>query len=81
MAEIMTTLTIPELLERIEYPDRDGLPMSENTLQWYWMVLGAEQQQRRAEQQQQAANQEKARADRLAEKLRALGIDPDTDAT
>lgn len=35
----MTTLTIPELLERIEYPDRDGLPMSDNTLQWYWMVL------------------------------------------
>ena len=35
----MTTLTIPELLERIEYPDCDGLPMSDNTLQWYWMVL------------------------------------------
>ncbi len=35
----MTTLTIPELLERIEYPDSDGLPMSDNTLQWYWMVL------------------------------------------
>ncbi|MFM9960234.1 MAG: Uma2 family endonuclease [Planctomycetaceae bacterium] len=35
----MTTLTIPELLERIEYPDSDGLPMSDNTLQWFWMVL------------------------------------------
>lgn len=35
----MTTLTIPELLERIEYPDSDGQPMSDNTLQWYWMVL------------------------------------------
>src|SRR5712691_2219426 len=35
----MTTLTIPELLERIEYPESDGLPMSDNTLQWYWMVL------------------------------------------
>ena len=35
----MTTLTIPELRERIEYPDCDGLPMSDNTLQWYWMVL------------------------------------------
>ena len=35
----MTTLAIPELVERIEYPDSDGLPMSDNTLQWYWMVL------------------------------------------
>ncbi len=35
----MTTLTIPELLERIEYPDSDGLLMSDNTLQWFWMVL------------------------------------------
>ena len=35
----MTTLTIPELLERIEYPDSDGLPMCDNTLQWFWMVL------------------------------------------
>ena len=35
----MTTLTIPELLERIEYPDSDGLPMSDNTLQWFWIVL------------------------------------------
>lgn len=35
----MTTLTIPELLERIEYPDSDGLPMADTTLQWSWMVL------------------------------------------
>ena len=35
----MTTLTIPELLERIEYPESDGLPMSDNTKQWNWMVL------------------------------------------
>ena len=35
----MTSLTIPELLERIEYPDSDGLPMCDNTLQWFWMVL------------------------------------------
>lgn len=35
----MTTLTIPELLERIEYPDCDGQPMSDSTLQWFWMVL------------------------------------------
>ena len=35
----MTTLTIPELLERIEYPESDGQPMADNTLQWFWMVL------------------------------------------
>ena len=35
----MTTLTIPELAEHIEYPDSDGLPMCDNTLQWFWMVL------------------------------------------
>lgn len=35
----MTTLSISELLERIEYPESDGQPMSDNTLQWYWMVL------------------------------------------
>ena len=35
----MTTLTIPELLERIEYPESDGLPMSNNTEQWDWMML------------------------------------------
>ena len=39
LAAIMTTLTIPELLERIEYPECDGLPMSDNTEQWDWMVL------------------------------------------
>ena len=38
-----------------------------------------EQERQRAERQQQLADQEKARADRLAEKLRALGIDPDAD--
>ncbi len=35
----MTTLSIPELLERIEYPESDGLPMSDNTEQWNWMTL------------------------------------------
>lgn len=35
----MTTLTIPEPLERIEYPDSDGLPIAENTLQWFWIVF------------------------------------------
>jgi hypothetical protein len=37
----------------------------------------AEQEYQRAEQEQQRAEQERQRADRLADKLRALGIDPD----
>jgi Uma2 family endonuclease len=37
----------------------------------------AEQESQRAEQESQRAEQEKRRADRLAEQLRALGIDPD----
>ncbi len=37
----------------------------------------AEQEKQRAEQEKQRAEQEKQRADRLAEKLRALGVDPD----
>jgi len=36
----------------------------------------AEQERQRAEQEYQRAEQERQRADRLAEKLRALGIDP-----
>ncbi|MBD2206870.1 Uma2 family endonuclease [Calothrix sp. FACHB-1219] len=38
----------------------------------------AEQEKQRAQQQQQLAEQEKQRAERLATKLRELGIDPDT---
>lgn len=38
----------------------------------------AEQQEQRAEQEKQRAEQEKQRSDRLAAKLRELGIDPDT---
>ncbi|MEO1134886.1 MAG: Uma2 family endonuclease [Cyanobacteria bacterium J06639_1] len=37
----------------------------------------AERQQARAEQESQRAERERARADQLAERLRALGIDPD----
>ena len=37
----------------------------------------AEQERQRAEQERQRAEQEKVRADRLAAKLRELGIDPD----
>ncbi|HZZ76912.1 MAG TPA: Uma2 family endonuclease [Gemmataceae bacterium] len=36
----------------------------------------AEQEKQRAEQEKQRAEQEKQRAERLAEKLRALGVDP-----
>ena len=37
----------------------------------------ADQEQQRADQEQQRADQEQQRADRLAEQLRAMGIDPD----
>ncbi len=37
----------------------------------------AEQERQRAEQERQRAEQERQRADRLAERLRALGIDPE----
>jgi Uma2 family endonuclease len=37
----------------------------------------ADQEKQRAEQEKQRAEQEKQRAEKLAEKLRALGIDPD----
>ena len=37
----------------------------------------AEQERQRAEQEHQRAEQERQRADRLAEQLRAMGIDPD----
>ena len=36
----------------------------------------AEQERQRAEQEQQRAKQEQQRADRLADKLRELGVDP-----
>jgi len=39
--------------------------------------LRAEQEQQRAEQERLRAEQERQRADRLAAKLRELGIDPD----
>ncbi len=35
------------------------------------------QEKQRAEQEKQRAEQQKQRADRLAEKLRAMGIDPE----
>jgi len=38
----------------------------------------AQQEKARADQEAQRANQEKARADRLAAKLQALGIDPES---
>ena len=40
--------------------------------------LRAEQQKQRAEQQQQRAEQAELKAVQLAERLRAMGIDPDT---
>ena len=40
----------------------------------------AEQERQRAEQERQRVEQERQRADRLAARLRALGIDPDAEA-
>lgn len=52
--------------------DGDRLPTSNEA---------AEQAQQQAEQAQQQAEQERLRAQRLAEQLRALGIDPDAEET
>jgi Uma2 family endonuclease len=40
----------------------------------------ADQEQQRADQEQQRADQERQRAERLAERLKALGVDPDNGA-
>ncbi|NEP16205.1 MAG: hypothetical protein F6J97_04790 [Leptolyngbya sp. SIO4C1] len=42
-----------------------------------WSSEKAEQERQRAEQERQRAEQERQRADALAEKLKALGVDPD----
>ncbi|MEY2913457.1 MAG: hypothetical protein RLZZ184_2766 [Cyanobacteriota bacterium] len=63
-----------------KYQDTEGL-----WLRWYnenddWIPTLAErveQEKQRAEQEKQRAEQEKQRADKLAEKLRALGINLD----
>src|SRR4051794_20596997 len=34
----MSTTTRPNAPEEVEYPDSDGEPMAENTLQWEWIV-------------------------------------------
>lgn len=51
-------------------------------LRWYdetgnWISTQLEQERRRAERETQRAEQEKQRADKLAAKLRQLGINPD----
>jgi len=40
----------------------------------------ADQEQQRAEQERKRAEQERERAERMAQRLRALGIDPDEPA-
>ncbi|MCS6814423.1 MAG: hypothetical protein NZ772_12765, partial [Cyanobacteria bacterium] len=42
-----------------------------------WAVELVEQERQKAEQERQRAEQERQRADRLAELLRAQGIDPE----
>ncbi len=46
----------------------------------HWIPTEAEQERQRAEQERQRAEQERQRAERLAERLRALGVNPDDDA-
>jgi hypothetical protein len=60
----------------VYYPDSDGEPMSENDVQYRWIVMLrgnlAVIHRRRAEEE------EKQRARNLEAKLRELGIDPDS---
>jgi len=56
--------------------------IEENWLRWYdtegnWISTDAEYMQQQLERERQRAGQERQRADRLAERLRAAGIDPD----
>lgn len=53
-----------------------------NWLRWYgedgqWLPTEAERENRRAEAERQRADEERRRGERLAERLRALGIDPE----
>ncbi|BCW94526.1 MAG: hypothetical protein WHS44_04535 [Fimbriimonadales bacterium] len=54
----------------IEYPSTDGEPLAQNTRQYRWVVTiqGAAET---------PANRTGARAERLAQKLRELGIEPE----
>jgi Uma2 family endonuclease len=54
-------------------------PDGKRFLTFVELVQQQEEAQRRAEDEKRRAEDEKRRADRLAERLRALGIDPDQD--
>lgn len=59
----------------------DGTPFAtynEISQQLATALEAVEQERQRAEQERQRAEQERQRAERLAERLRALGIDPET---
>jgi hypothetical protein len=60
-------MTVAPLIVSSVYPDCDGNPMSDNTVQFRWIVLLKENMAREAI----------ARGDKLAAQLRALGIDPE----
>ena len=97
-----------ETRENVIYPDSDGKPIADNTLQFQWIVTiqggfaalfatyleqcharalaeqrasiaeaQADAERLRAQKAQQQADSERLRAERLAERLRAAGIDPD----
>lgn len=62
------------VLDEVVYPESDGKPMADNTLQWDWIVKIVGEQAILAERK---ALEETERADRLALKLRELGVNPD----
>jgi len=76
---------IPELELYLGIWSGERLGQSMNWLRWWdnsgnlllWSSEQAEQERQRAEQERQRADQEYQRAERLAAKLRELGIDPD----
>jgi hypothetical protein len=77
---------IPELQLWLGIWRGDRLGNTINWLRWWdeagnlllWSAEQAEQERQRAEQERQRAEQERQRADALAEKLRELGVDPDS---
>lgn len=76
---------IPELNLYLGIWFGQRLQQSTHWLRWWdqqgdlllWSAEQTEQERQRAEQERQRAEQERQRADRLAAKLRALGIDPE----
>jgi hypothetical protein len=65
----------------IVYPESDGQPIADNTKQFRWImtIQGGLEAMFRDTPDVFVAGGERARAERLATRLRALGVDPDRD--